>query len=147
MELKYFKDEELWRSNTATLKGINNKPSKKQMEKLRHTALHTVETVRRLIETPVVVTSGYRSKLLNSAVGGVKKSSHLKCEAFDFIVPGYTPSELKGVFKLMSRSLDYDQLIFEHHNKAYWIHISWKEDDNRQQALTYEGGRYEEFKN
>jgi len=147
VDLKHFKDLELWRSNTATAFKIDNKPTRKELNKLRFTASKTIELVREIVGCAVVVTSGKRCKELNRKIGGSSTSSHVRCEAFDFMVPGFSPSMLKSLFKQLSTSLEYDQLIFEHHNGAYWIHISWKEEDNRQQALTYEGGRYENFEN
>lgn len=46
--------------------------------------LAAVNIVRAVYGSPLYVSSGYRPKEVNDAVGGSPKSSHLTCQAVDF---------------------------------------------------------------
>lgn len=45
---------------------------------------------------PIHVSSGYRSYIVNKAVGGVRTSDHLKGLAFDITVDGFRPFDVFG---------------------------------------------------
>lgn len=47
---------------------------------------HILESVRRILGRPVLITSGYRCLRLNSAVGGAKRSYHVRYRAVDIAV-------------------------------------------------------------
>lgn len=49
---------------------------------------------REFLNTPVIVTSGYRCPTHNSKVGGAKNSYHVKSMAVDIVVRGYTGPQL-----------------------------------------------------
>lgn len=51
---------------------------------------HVLERVRGILGRPVLITSGYRCSRLNSAVGGAKRSYHVRYRAVDIAV---SPSE------------------------------------------------------
>ena len=77
---------------------------------------------------PIFINSGYRSKELNEAVGGVETSQHRKGEAADC---GCT--DPYALAKLVLRmKLPFDQLIVY----PDFLHISYKDDgENRGQLL------------
>lgn len=69
---------------------------------------HILESVRRILGRPVLITSGYRCARLNSAVGGVKKSYHIRCRAVDIAV---SPSEAASLEPLLVSRLKAKEFI------------------------------------
>lgn len=53
-----------------------------------------LQKIREHFGKPVYITSGYRCKTHNAAVGGVANSRHTKGEAADFYVSGVEPAEI-----------------------------------------------------
>lgn len=120
----HFTLAELTRSDTAKRLGLDNTPSPAHLENLQATA-EMLEGVRSVLGQPVIVTSGYRSKAVNAAVGGVTSSDHATGQAADIVCPKYgTPYE---VAKALSRHVDalgIGQLIYESIGGKHWVHIS-----------------------
>ena len=81
--MKYFKKEELIKSATATALGIDNTPTKEQAENLERLVHHVLDPLREAWQSPIYITSGYRSPELNRKVGGTKTSYHLRGMAAD----------------------------------------------------------------
>ena len=80
------------------------------------------------------INSGYRTPEHNKEVGGSPTSQHCKGEAAD-IFP--LKKDIDDVFALIIREFKYDQVILEKNNAgARWIHISYKIEGNRQNAMT-----------
>jgi zinc D-Ala-D-Ala carboxypeptidase len=80
------------------------------------------------------VNSGYRTPEHNKKVGGSPTSQHCKGEAAD-IFP--LEKDIDDVFALIIREFKYDQVILEKNSRgSRWIHISYKEEGNRQKAMT-----------
>ena len=100
---------------------------------------NTLYKLRKNLGHPVIITSGYRCKALNTAVGGAANSQHLTGEAADFVVQGQTNA---AVFKWCKKNLEFDQLILEQSGSSCWIHISYKLKGNRRQALKFDGKKY-----
>jgi hypothetical protein len=105
-------------SQTASRKGFDNTPPPEVMPNLVRTA-KLLEKVRKAVGKPINVTSGYRSKQLNEALGSTEKSQHRVGCAADFKVAGMTPDEV--VKAIVATDLQYDQLIREFDS---WVHIS-----------------------
>lgn len=93
-----------------------------------------LEQIRALLNgKPIMVTSAYRSKAVNDAVGSKDTSQHRLGCAADFRVPGMTPDEV--VKKITLSGLPYDQVIREFDR---WTHVSIPNrvgDAPRRQAL------------
>lgn len=70
-------------------------------------------------DTPVIVTSGYRSHKLNKKIGGSKRSAHMLALAADIKVPNMTPLELAKFIKDNMREVD--QVIVEFDQ---WVHVA-----------------------
>jgi hypothetical protein len=122
--------DEMTLSQTAVRKGINNVPPPPVVKALIHTASQ-LEKVRVLLNAPIMISSGYRSPLLNKDVGGAATSQHVKGEAVDFTAPKFgSPRQI--VEKIRSSNIEFDQLILEFDR---WVHISFKESGNRKQVL------------
>ena len=98
---------------------LDNTPGEDAVINLARLAL-ILERVKSAVgNKPVMVTSGYRSKAVNDAVGSKDTSQHRLGCAADIRVPGLTPKEV--IEKCLERSLDFDQIILEFDS---WVHIS-----------------------
>lgn len=127
---KYFTLEEMCRSNTASIKGIENLPSEEIKEKLFYLMTHCLDPIREIWGKPIIVNSGYRCPELNKAIGGAKNSQHLKGEAAD-ITTGSKEGNRKLFLMIDRLDIDYDQMIDE--SDYAWIHISCKKQGNRRE--------------
>ena len=118
---EHFSLREMTASGTAMQLNIDNTPDEAQTECLRNLCQQVLEPLRKRFGV-IRVTSGFRSKRLNNAVGGVICSQHLLGEAADLHI---------------SNNLDFDQLLFEHRmaNGCIWLHVSYtKRHPNRHDA-------------
>jgi zinc D-Ala-D-Ala carboxypeptidase len=137
---KHFELEEFLVSETAARLGIDNTPPTGVHLKLERLA-KTMDEVRELLGHPVIITSGYRSPILNMQIGGVKNSDHVLGLAADFICPRYGPPAM--VCKAIRDSqIQFRQLINEF-NK--WTHIAIPlspEDEGREVMSVFTPGVY-----
>lgn len=132
--MKYFTMGEMMRSDTAARKGINNKCTKEDAERLKKLIENVLDPLREAYGKPIVVTSGYRCPALNKAVGGSKTSDHMIGCAADIHGTPNTKAENKRLFELVkSLDLPFDQLIDE--KNLSWVHVSHREGNNRKQVL------------
>lgn len=139
---EHFSLDELTQSNTAARRGIDNTPSPGIISALTRTAA-LLETARKILRgAPIVVSSGYRCKALNDAVGGAKASAHISGLAADIICPAYgSPFEVAQA--LAASKLAYDQII---HEFGQWVHIGLApmgEQPRRQALSIFEPGAYQ----
>lgn len=123
---------EMIRSSTAQRRGIDNSPPPAVVKNLERLCRNVLEPVRAHYGRPVIVTSGYRSPALNSAIGGSSTSQHSQGEAADFTVHGVSNIE---VCRWMEANLEYDQLIYEFGEEG-WVHCSWSKTRLRNMELT-----------
>lgn len=114
---------------------LGNVPAGPIVTNLTHTAAG-LETVRTLLGHPLTVNSGYRSPLVNAAVGGARNSAHLTGHAADFTCADFG-SPFVVASAIEKSGIRYDQLIYE----QTWVHISF-DPAMRMQKLTYQGGKY-----
>lgn len=59
-----------------------------QVTCLKPQLMSMLQTIQRHFNTPVIITSGYRSPLYNKKVNGSNHSMHMSCAAADIILPG-----------------------------------------------------------
>ena len=133
----HFSLEELTTTSLTGYKSKNLAEAKKHMGRMYQLA-GFAERVREIVGYPLIVTSGYRCKELNIAVGGSLASQHLYGEAIDIVCKRLT---VKGLFNRIKKSdLKYDQMIIET-NKAgvEWLHLSI---GSKKQRLEYRNGKY-----
>ena len=83
--MKYFSVSELCASATALREGIDNRPSKCAYHLLHVLVDQLLDPIREAWGEPIVVSSGYRSKELNTLIEGVKDSHHILGCAADII--------------------------------------------------------------
>ena len=126
----HFTLEEFTFSQTASRKGIDNTPDKDALQNLQFLA-ERMEDVRKLLGTPIHISSGYRCLELNTILGSKPNSQHTKGMAADFTSSHYgSPTDI--VFNIVSSNISYDQIILEFDR---WVHISFCKDKPRKQAL------------
>jgi hypothetical protein len=91
------------------------------LDNLSRLCSEVLEPVRTLMGG-VSISSCFRCKDLNSAIGGAKNSQHTVGEAADIEYPGATSgAPLKEAFnKIAFSNIPYSQIIFEF---GEWIHI------------------------
>lgn len=124
-----------------TSTGLDNIPGELETENLKRLVTRILQPLRNAVSLPVVVSSGYRSPLVNRAIGGAASSQHTKGEAVDFSIPGMTNAEV--IAKIRSLRLPYDQLIDEIENGKSWIHVSYSTKSlPRFEWLTFRDGIY-----
>ena len=131
---EHFTLAEFVASQTATRKGINNDPPVELYPALRRTA-DGLERIRVLVGGPIVITSGYRSKALNSSIGGAVGSQHVLGEAADIRALGMEPSDLARLIDENRTTIQHDQLILEYPPDG-WVHVSFTSQHPRMIALT-----------
>lgn len=130
--MKHFTITELCKSETARVRRIENNPDAGQKAALEALVNNVLDPLRELYGRPIIVSSGFRSKDLNRAVGGAPTSQHMRGEAAD-IYAG-TKEENRKLFELIRDNLVYDQLINE--KDFSWVHVSYRADgNNRKQIL------------
>ena len=126
---EHFSLEELTRTDHRI---FDNTPDAAALANL-HRLAEFLERVRAILGNRVVIiTSGYRSKAVNDAVGSKDTSQHRLGLAADFRVPGMSPQEV--VSAIVKSGIAYDQVIKEYNS---WTHVSIAnvQHDCRREAL------------
>lgn len=123
--------EEATQSPTAKRLGIDNTPDEVVLYRMKVVAQECFEPLRNWYGKPIKINSFYRCPELNVIVGGSKNSQHCKGEAID--MSAGSKEENKKLFDWCKANLVYDQLINEY--DFSWVHISFREKDNRNQTL------------
>ena len=137
---KNFTYEELCHSSVAERKGLRNRPKTKEeesvvIENLKALCMEVLQPLRDYLGKPVVISSGYRSEEVNRAVGGVKRSQHLRAEAADIHVEN-TEHLLKIMHFIMDER-DFDQLIWEKNKQGtQWVHVSYKREGGNRNMVS-----------
>ena len=129
---------EVTKSATAKRLGISNEPTIEHMENLKAVAQNIFQPVRERFNTPIAVTSGYRSEGLNKAIRGSASSQHCKGEAIDIDADVFGGLSNKEIFNYIKEHLVFDQLIWEFgdDDNPDWVHCSYKRvGKNRGQVL------------
>ena len=137
---------EVTKSTTATRLGIDNTPTVSHLIALKEVADNIFEPLRLHFGVPIGVSSGYRGKELNEAIGGSKRSQHCHGQALDLDADIYGVITNADIFNRIKNHLDFDQLIWEFgtDNEPSWVHVSYVPDGlNRGEILKAysEGGR------
>lgn len=117
---------------TAT--GLDNVPGQTEIENIRSLVVNVLQPLRDVVGKPIIVSSGYRSPLVNAAIGGAKSSQHLKGQAADFHIKGLTNQQI--IDTLIKNNIPFDQVIDEQLYRssgrlAKWVHISYNRAGNR----------------
>jgi len=131
---------------TRTKFKVANIPDAQTTESLRTLCKNVMEPVRKHFRSIdpralVIITSGFRCPEVNRLAGGAPTSQHLKGEAGDFHVTGFSNDK---VWRFIVDNLDYDQCIAEKlrtdDGQAGWIHCSYSKN-NRKESLSFLGNK------
>lgn len=126
--------EELVASNTATANGIDNTPNEDQIASLKKLAENMLQPIRDKIDAAILITSGFRSETLNTAVKGEQNSQHMKGEAADIYTNKMTAAELFDI--IIRMELPYDQVILY----PTFVHVSHKASGTQRKQWFYSKG-------
>ena len=126
---KHLTLQEMTRSSTAKRRGISNQPTEQHIENMKVLAEKIYEPIRRHFNSPIFISSGYRSAALNKATPGASKTSqHSTGEAMD-IDQDNSGSKITNadIFYWIKDNLDFDTLIWEFgdDNQPSWVHVSY----------------------
>lgn len=137
----HFTLDELCFSEYAARHNIPNKPMPRIVENIELVLIPGLEQVRALLKCPMIVSSGFRSQVLNDAVGGSITSQHRYGLACDFHAPAFgTPFEVCKAIE--ASGIAFDQLIHEY---GQWVHVSFVRNDPRRSVLSiFSPGRYQQ---
>ena len=137
---KHITYEEATVSSKAKELKINNDPNSKQLTNMKLLAENIFEKVREHFDTPIYISSFFRSSKLNTKLKGSSTSQHCANvgAAMDIdadVYKGVTNSE---IFNYILENLNFDQLIWEFGNDENpdWVHVSYVSDVlNRKEVL------------
>lgn len=145
---KYLNLAEATKSQTAIRRGIDNKPDNDHIENMKHIGVNVFDKVREFVGGPLSASSFFRSKALNTAIGGSSSTSqHTKGEAIDIDCDTFGNGTNREVFEYILNNLEFDQLIGEYptiDGDFSWIHVSLVRSPkkNRRQVLIKLKDRY-----
>ena len=124
-------------SVTATRLGVDNTPDNEQLSNMELVAEKVFEPLRKWVGGPIKINSFFRGLPLNTAIGGSKKSQHMKGQAMD-IDDNYGHATNAEMYHWIKENLDFDQMIWEFgdDDNPDWIHVSYvSEEENRNRCL------------
>ncbi len=128
--------EEMIFSQTASRLGLSNSPNQQVIGNLQRLCENILQPLRNKFG-PVVVSSGYRSQLVNNKVGGASNSDHLYGCAADITIPGVANINIAEDIR---DNLDFKQVILEFPVRgmpyAGWVHVSYELANNHKETLT-----------
>lgn len=142
--MKYFSIKELCHSDTAESRHIANNPPAEAQFHLRQLIEQLLDPLREEWGSAIKVNSGYRSAVLNKAVGGSSSSAHLLGYAADIVPANGEMSKFKAFVRAWLKGKAFDQYIDERGGVAEWVHLAIKNKAGLQrgQYLAYRNGKY-----
>lgn len=123
-----FSLDELTCSDTASRLHIDNKVNFVVIKNLQNLCYRVLQPLRNHYGKPIIISSGYRCRVLNDAVGGAPLSQHMRGEAADIVFPNLKTAEDWIMF--IRNHCVFDQLFLEHKagTNKWWIHVSCRQD-------------------
>jgi hypothetical protein len=127
---------EVMRSETAKRKGVSNMPTPEHLENFKLLAEKVFEPIREHFGVPIHISSGYRSKALNTAIGGSLTSQHCSGEAIDIDMDGTSITNAQ-VFNYIKDNLVFDQMIWEFgtDKNPDWVHVSYESTGKQRKQI------------
>lgn len=135
---EHFTLNEFLRSDTASRYKIDNTPNKEQLDNIEFVA-RQLEIIRSYYNKPMFISSGFRTKELNTLLKGSKTSQHMQGLAVDINLK--SKEENKIFFNLVNKLIKENQikvyqLIDEYNYK--WVHIGFSKTNPKGQILHLE---------
>ena len=127
---------EVIRSETAKRNGISNVPTEEHIENFKKLAENVFQPIRDHFGIPIHISSGYRSKALNTAIKGSSTSQHCSGEAIDIDMDA-TSITNKQIFDYIKDNLEFDQLIWEFgtDENPDWVHVSYESTGKQRKQI------------
>jgi hypothetical protein len=127
---------EVTRSETAKRRGISNMPTPEHIENFKKLAENVFQPIRDHFGVPIRISSGYRSKELNTAIGGSLSSQHCQGEAIDIDMDGTTITNAQ-IFHFIKDNLNFDQMIWEFGTDTNpdWVHVSYESTGKQRKQI------------
>lgn len=120
MITKNFSIEELY--STTHIPILQNVPPVDVAANLGMLAALCLQPLRDYMQTPVIITSGYRCAWLNRKVGGVSNSYHLRGLAADIHIESRLHARI--MFDFLKDLPCVDSVLFEHgRSGSRWLHV------------------------
>ena len=129
MKQSFFTLKEFLYSKTAGSLGIENVPDFDQVKNLINLVTYVLNPCRQYIGTAIHINSGYRSKRLNTIIGGAATSQHMDGKAAD-ITTLHDKAD-NDLFQFIVDKIDFDQCI----RYKNFIHVSYNGRFNRNQVI------------
>lgn len=129
---------EVIKSETAKRRGVSNMPTEAHLANFKLLAEKVFEPIRNHFGSPIHISSGYRSKALNEAIGGASSSQHCTGEAIDIDMDGSADGITnKMVFDYIKENLQFDQLIWEFGTSSNpdWVHVSYESSGRQRNQI------------
>lgn len=134
----YFSLYEFFYSDTALSKKIPNWPEDFWIiDNIREKLLPALNGLREAWGDGIRITSGYRSLELNTAIGGAKKSMHMKGLAADLVPVNGDLKLFEYFVPTYFQDKPFDQIILEQSGSSRWVHfgIEGNEGLQRRQVI------------
>lgn len=126
----HFTLEQLCYSSTAIRLNIDNTPDQEHIDNLKLLCENILEPLYKVFGDRLKITSAYRCKQLNKAIGGSQTSQHISGCAADSGIQGMTTKEYYKWAK--TANLPFDQMIEEFASSGGWLHISYSRLSRRE---------------
>ena len=124
-------------SQTGVRRDLDNTPDDDQLKRMEEVAENLFEPLREWVGGPIKINSFFRGKPVNTAIGGSRKSQHMKGQAID-IDDTFGHKTNAEMYHYVKDNLDFDQLIWEFgtDKNPNWLHISWVSHRPNRKKLT-----------
>ena len=124
-------------SATALRMGLDNTPGPEQLKCMHEIGRDLFEPLREWGGGPIKITSMFRGEPVNTAIGGSKRSQHMKGQALD-LDDTFGHKTNAEMYHYIKDNLDFDQLIWEFGDEENpnWIHVSYVTHRPNRKKLT-----------
>ena len=124
-------------SQTGVRRDLDNTPDDDQLKRMEDVAENLFEPLREWVGGPIKINSFFRGEPVNTAIGGSRKSQHMKGQAID-IDDTFGHKTNAEMYHYVKDNLDFDQLIWEFgtDKNPNWLHISWVSHRPNRKKLT-----------
>ena len=133
MDKLYFDFNELFHSDIAKERGINNTTSSPTiLTRLTQLVFYCLNPLRQKLGLPISIECAYRCAKLNEILKGAA-TGHPEGYCADIKVSGMTQVQLFDFIRKLG--IEYDQLILEHNKDGDCVHIGYRHNNNRKQTM------------
>ena len=124
-------------SRTGERKDLDNTPNEEQLKCMKEVAKNLFEPLREWVGGGIKINSFFRGEPVNTAIGGSRKSQHMKGQAID-IDDTFGHKTNAEMYHYIKDNLDFDQMIWEFgtDKNPNWLHISWVSHRPNRKKLT-----------